>query len=145
MLVVLLGTLLMRKIFEKEHGVSVGTQPLSLIMEEKRTNKLVKTAVITMSGTIKGSSDESCTTKLSSPEEQVISGVYPVLIGHPESWASSGGQDLLRKLQKKEMITLNFVDELHQAMFINYLSKNMVRTNFGILGIFNLSLVSLSV
>ena len=116
MLVVLLGTLLMRKILCKKRGVSVGTQPLSMIMEEKRTNKLVQTAVVTMSGSIRGNSDESCRSELSSPEAEVLGGDYPVLIGHPESWASSGGQDLLRKLQKNEMITLNFVDELHQGL-----------------------------
>ena len=39
MMVVLLGTLLIRKINGYSKGVSIGTQPLSLLMEEKMTNK----------------------------------------------------------------------------------------------------------
>ena len=39
MLVVLLGTLLVRKINGSSKAVSIGTQPLSLLMEEKMTNK----------------------------------------------------------------------------------------------------------
>ena len=39
MLVVLLGTLLVRKVNGNSKAVSIGTQPLSLLMEEKMSNK----------------------------------------------------------------------------------------------------------
>ena len=40
MLVVLLGTLLLRKVNQDDQVVSIGTQPLSLLMDEKMTNKV---------------------------------------------------------------------------------------------------------
>ena len=87
---VLLGTLLLKKILGKDHGVSVGTQPLSLIMEEKMNDKLVPTAVLTMEGELKMClDDQDHNATLSSPEEEVLGGAFPCLIGHPESWSSA--------------------------------------------------------
>ena len=87
--VILLGTLLMKKILGKERGVSVGTQPLSILMEEKMSEKLVPTAVLTMEGQLKSSSDQEEEACLSATEEAVLSGAFPCLIGHPESWGST--------------------------------------------------------
>ena len=42
MMVIWLGSLLMRRVLEKPDGVTVGTQPLSVIMEEKLANRLGK-------------------------------------------------------------------------------------------------------
>ena len=81
----------MKKVLGKKHGVSVGTQPLSLIMEEKMNDKLVKTAVLTMDGNLKRICDDQDEALLSSPEDDVLRGAYPCLIGHPESWASAKG------------------------------------------------------
>ena len=53
MLVILLGTLLMRKIMKTPHGVSVGTQPLSIIMEEQLDNEIAPVAVMSMTGELK--------------------------------------------------------------------------------------------
>ena len=91
-LVILLGTLLMKKILGKEQGVSVGTQPLSIIMEEKMNDKLVPTAVLSMEGQLKRSTVDEDEATLSSPEDEVLSGAFPCLIGHPESWASAKGR-----------------------------------------------------
>ena len=105
----------MRKVLGNMNGVSVGTQPLSIIMEEKLTNKMVPTAVITMSGEVKQSLDTG-EASLSSPEDQLLQGSFPCIIGHPESWSSQVGQTLLRNFQKRGMVLLNFVDELHQGL-----------------------------
>ena len=64
-----------------------------------------------MTGKLKHSEDQAV---LSSPEKEVLDGTFPVLIGHPESWGSDRGQVLLRDLQSRNMIQLNFVDEMHQ-------------------------------
>ena len=108
----------MRKVFNEPNGVSVGTQPLSIIMEEKITNTLVPTAVITMGGQIKKELDLEDTgeASFSSSEDAILKGDFPVLIGHPESWANRVGQDLLKKLQQRGLVLLNFVDELHQGL-----------------------------
>ena len=66
-----------------------------------------------MAGRLKQSDDQAL---LSSIEEEVLSGSFPVIIGHPESWGSDRGQKLLRNLQSQEMIQLNFVDEMHQGL-----------------------------
>ena len=79
----------MKKILRKVKGVSVGTQPLSILMEEKMGDKLVPTAVLTMEGQLKSSSDQEEEASLSSTEEEVLSGAFPCLIGHPESWSSA--------------------------------------------------------
>ena len=79
----------MKKILGQEKGVSVGTQPLSILMEEKMGDKLVPTAVLTMEGQLKSSSDQEEEASLSSTEEEVLSGTFPCLIGHPESWSSA--------------------------------------------------------
>ena len=116
MIVVLLGTLLMRKVLGIKNGVAIGTQPLSLIMEEKLNDKTVPTAVITMGGDIKQNLEDTGEASLSSPEEELLKGSFPCIIGHPESWSSEVGQSLLRKFQQKKMILLNFIDELHQGL-----------------------------
>ena len=108
--------MLMRKVFDEPNGVSVGTQPLSLIMEDKINNGIVPTAVLTMAGKIKSELVDSGEASLSSPEESILQGAYPVLIGHPESWANSVGQKLLKNLQQKGRVLSTFVDELHQGL-----------------------------
>ena len=115
-LVVQLGTLLLRKVMGKPTGVSVGSQPLSVIMEEKMRDKQFPTAVVTMCGQIKQNLDNTGEAVLSSPVESILQGGVPILIGHPESWANCVGQELLRKLQKDSQVLLNWVDELHQGL-----------------------------
>ena len=111
-----LGILLLRKIFGVTNGVAVGTQPLSLIMEEKVRSTVVPTAVVTMQGQIKQHLDERGEAQLSSPKEDLLQGKFPLLIGHPESWSNPVGQELLRNLQEKGMVLFNFVDEMHQGL-----------------------------
>ena len=80
----------MKKILGVDDGVSVGTQPLSIIMEEKMNDKsCTPTAVLTMDGQLKRNSGDQDEATLSSPEEDVLNGAFPCLIGHPESWSSA--------------------------------------------------------
>ena len=69
---------------------------------------MVPTAVLSMTGKIKHSEDQAV---LSSPEEEVLTGTFPVLLGHPEAW----GSDLGQTLKLRGIIHLNFVDEMHQV------------------------------
>ena len=99
----------------KPTGVSVGTQPLSVIMEEKMRDKTFPTAVVTMCGQIKQSLDDKGEALSLSSVEALPQGDCPILIGHTESWSNSVGQDL-RKLQQNGEVILNFVDELNQGL-----------------------------
>ena len=116
--VVLLGSVLMRKVFNEPAGVAVGTQPLSLIMEDKISNSIIPIAVVTMGGKIKKELSEENTGEadMSSSENDILLGLTPVLIGHPESWANSVGQNLLKKLHLRGQVLMNFVDEMHQGL-----------------------------
>ena len=83
MMVILAGTLLMRKVLGIKSGVSVNTQPLSILMEEKMNDKLVPTAVLSMQGQLKRVISDESEASLSSPEDEVLKGLFPVLLGHP--------------------------------------------------------------
>ena len=120
MLVILLGTLLMKKIMGIENGVSVGTQPLSILMEEKMNDKLVPTAVLSMQGQLKRISNNETEASLSSPEDEVLKGLFPVLLGHPESWASDK-----EKLQNHRLQSITSTIKLTNYMksFITQLNE----------------------
>ena len=60
MLCATLAPLVLRKVFQKENGVGLGTMPLSALMEEKLKSPLFKTGLITMRGGLKiDDSDEA--------------------------------------------------------------------------------------
>ena len=80
MLVIQLAPLLLRKIFGVPLGVAVGTQPLSIIMEEKLKTSFIPTGVVTMSGELKTDADTE-EAELSNPEEDFLEGKLPVIIG----------------------------------------------------------------
>ena len=111
-----LAALVLRKALGKKDGVALGTQPLSIIMEEKLRTSPVPTALLTMTGTLKRKDTEFEVAQLSSPMEYVTVGQYVIVLGHAESWYNKVGQELLTALQKKGMIILIFVDEMHQGL-----------------------------
>ena len=110
MMIVYLGSLLMRKILKNTKGVTIGTQPLSLIMEEKLKSSLVPTCVISMAGDMKHNlePEENKEVVFSSTEEDILSGKVPVIIGHHESMVSDQGQQLVRKLHREGRILMEF-------------------------------------
>ena len=85
--VVLLGSLLMRKVFDQKYGIAVGTQPLSLLMEEKMRETMVPTAILSMDGELKSSCEDNIT--LSAPVEEILAGKFQCLMCHAESICSS--------------------------------------------------------
>jgi superfamily II DNA helicase RecQ len=103
--VISLGIIGLRQVFGNMKGVAIVTQPLSAIMNEKLKNKDVKTAVLTMTGKLKNDEGQD-DAELDQLEADVLEGVYPVVIGHPESWSSRKGQQLLMEMRKRDMILL---------------------------------------
>ena len=103
----------MRKVLGVETGVSVGTQPLSILMEEKMNDKLVPTAVLSMQGKLKRISDDASETSLSSPEEEVLEGLFPVLLGHPESWSSDKEGFQISKTLYKSLSEIHSISYLY--------------------------------
>lgn len=112
-MVIYLGTLLLRKIMKVSEGVAVITEPLNMIMSEKLASSIIPTGVISMSGELKTSLEERDGVRLSAPEEKFLDGSLPCLFGHPESWLSEKGKELIKELHKKKRILLNVTDEMH--------------------------------
>ena len=110
--VIYLGILLMRKIFNIPDGVVIVTEPLNMIMAEKLKSSLVPTGVISMTGELKTSLEETDGVKLSAPEESFLDGSLPCLFGHPEAWLSVKGRKIVKDLYKKNMILMLVTDEM---------------------------------
>ena len=110
--VIYLGILLMRKIFNIPDGVAIVTEPLNMIMAEKLTSSLVPTGVISMTGELKTSLEETDGVKLSAPEESFLDGSLPCLFGHPEAWLSEKGRKIIKNLYGKSRILMIVTDEM---------------------------------
>ena len=79
------GILGLREVTGNPKGIAIVTQPLSAIMNEKMKNKDVKTAVLSMTGKLKNEEGQD-DAELDCIENDVLEGVYPVVIGHPETF-----------------------------------------------------------
>ena len=110
----LLATLVLRQKLQNLAGVGIITQPLSSIMKEKKKNDICGAAVLSMAGELSTSSDEDGAS-LSCDLDDLLSGKYPILFGHPESFDSKLGQHILRELQRLDRILLICIDEFHQG------------------------------
>ena len=111
-MVIYLGTLLLRKMLDLPEGVAIITEPLNMILAEKLKSKVVPTGVISMTGELKSSLEERDGVKLSAPEENFLDGSLPCLFGHPESWLSEKGRQLVKELHKRNRILLIATDEM---------------------------------
>ena len=110
----LLSILVLREKLQNKKGVAIVTQPLTSIMNEKMINKICDVAVLTMSGHLKTNSGEE-NPDLSCDIDDLLEGKFPVLLGHPESFDTPLGQNILRELQRRERLLLVCVDEFHQG------------------------------
>ena len=111
-----LGTLLLRKVLDISDGVSITTEPLNMIMAEKLCSSIVPTGVISMVGEMKTSLEEKDGVKLSAPEENFLDGSLPCLFGHPESWQSDKGKQVLKELHRRRRILMIVTDEIHCSL-----------------------------
>ena len=59
MICVYLGIFVLQKVFKIKNGVGLGTMPISALMEEKLKSSLIQTGLISMSGDLKSSFQES--------------------------------------------------------------------------------------
>ena len=111
-MVIYLGTLLLRKVLNIPDGVAIITEPLNMIMAEKLKSSIVPAGVISMTGELKSSLEEKDGVKLSAPEENFVDGSLPCLFGHPESWLSEKGRQIVKELYKKKRILMIATDEM---------------------------------
>ena len=111
-LVIYLGILLLRKLFNNPDGVAIITEPLNMIMAEKLGSSIIPSGVISMTGELKTSLEEKDGVSLSAPENKFLDGSLPCLFGHPEAWLSDKGKQLIKELHKKGTILLMVTDEM---------------------------------
>ena len=111
-----LGTLVLRKVFGKVKGVSLGNQPLSALMEEKLKTPVIRTGLISMKGDLKMSSEGHSEAVLTDSIELFKNGAIGVIIGHPESWLSDTAKDIIEALRKEERIVFSFLDEFQMNL-----------------------------
>ena len=87
---------------------------MSSIMEEKLISPYISTGTISMQGGFKSrvsEEEDDDDVNLSAPLADVKDGKIKVLLGHPESWTSKTGKDILDNLQEKGLILFTFLDE----------------------------------
>ena len=111
-----LGTLVLRKVFGKVKGVSLGNQPLSALMEEKLKTPVIKTGLISMKGDLKMSSEGPGEAVLTDCIDKFKNGTIGVIIGHPESWLTDTAKDIIETLRKEERIVFYFLDEFQMNL-----------------------------
>ena len=111
----LLASLVLRERLGISKGVTIITQPLTSIMNQKIKNKICEVSVLSMTGQLRTSCGSEEDASLSCDLEDLLSGRYPVLLGHPESFDSSLGQHILRELQRLDRLILVCIDEFHQG------------------------------
>ena len=109
------GILVLQKIFKIEKGVGLGTLPVSALMEEKVKDGVVKTGLITMSGSIKASIEEN-EAVLSDSADHFKNGDISVILGHPEAWLTSTAEDIVQDLSKQALIVGTFLDEFQMNL-----------------------------
>ena len=112
MLCAQLGSLVMKKVFEKEKGVGLGNMPLSALMEEKLKSDIVKSGLITMQGGLKSNSEAS----LSEPKDRFTNGTMDIIFGHAESWSTSIAREIIDNLCKNGRIVFSFIDEFQMNL-----------------------------
>ena len=111
----LLATLVLREKLKNPRGVAIVTQPLSSIMNQKIQNDVCGAAVLSMAGELTTSGTYVEDASLSCDLDDLLSGSFPVIFGHPESFDSKLGQHILRELQKLDRLILICLDEFHQG------------------------------
>lgn len=109
-------------------GIVVVGQPLSSLINEQHTNPLrVPVLTMSMGGKVRGTSvdgigmppslGQDSAERLSKDVsvEEACGGRFAVFCGHPESFDSKPGQEVLRRMAREGMIMSVMLDEVHQG------------------------------
>ena len=131
MTVPLLSSLVMRITQEKPRGVTVITQPLTGLMMEQLQNPIARVAVLSMGGELSVGKEEH-DAKLNCSVEDLLAGEFPVLLGHPESFASPLGQRILSALKRQDQILMVTIDEFHTNLHWSAFRSEMMRSSTGL-------------
>ena len=62
---------------------------------------------------------EGCKGKLSHDMEHILSEEVEMIVGHPESFSTPTGKQLLAELERRQLINLIVFDEVHTSPGVN--------------------------
>ena len=134
--VFLKGSRVLRVTSGDPFGVTLVTQPITALQMEKMKNPIAGVCVLSMAGelTVMDDSGEGTNGVLSCPVEDLVAGKYPVLIGHPESFATALGKFILRELARLNRVQAIVIDEFHQGGDGHWLAfrPDMLRESCGL-------------
>ena len=117
------GILVMRKVMEEPRGLMVVVQPLTNIMMEKMRGVIGRVAVLSMGQemTVMEEGEGRDKAVLSCSLEELLSGRITVLIGHPESFSTPRGRQIMAALAANDRILGITIDEFHQVFVASQL------------------------
>ena len=112
------GALVLRKTAKEPKGLVVVTQPLSNLMNEKLRGSVGRVAVLSMGQDmtmVQEEREKGEKVVLSCSLDELLSGSISVLIGHPESFSTPRGREVMAALQAKDRVLAVVIDEFHQV------------------------------
>ena len=115
--VALKGARVLRKTSGDPLGITVVTQPLTALQQEKMDNPIAGVAVLSMTEelTMMGETEDGEKAILSCSLENLLAGKFEILLGHPESFDTPLGRTILLELQRLNRIQMIVIDEFHQG------------------------------
>ena len=116
MIVAFLSHNILKRVTSCPNGVTIIMFPLTdLITEVIKTSPLgLRTGFVKMSGAVEV--DSELNISMSHQMEDMCSGRISVIVGHPESFSSPAGRQILDSLQEKNLIMQLVVDEAHTGL-----------------------------
>jgi superfamily II DNA helicase RecQ len=94
-------------------GLLLLSLPVNEVMKEKNRDTMMKSVFVDMAGHAVADEGEAADGEFSVGLDEILTGEYPVIIGHAESWESKAGKKLVKKLRDERMIGLLAFDEVH--------------------------------
>ena len=116
MIVGFISHLVLKRVTNCCRGVTIMLFPLSDLISEVIKNCPFGLSIgcVTMNGGLQVNSEDNVS--ISHPLAELSSGDVPIIVGHPESFSSSAGRQILDSLQEKGLIMQIVIDEAHAGL-----------------------------
>ena len=116
MVVGFISHLVLKRVTNCAKGVTIMLFPLSDLISEVMRNCPFGLSIgcVTMNGGLQVNSEDNFS--ISHPLAELSSGDVSIIVGHPESFSSSTGRQILDSLQEKGLIMQIVIDEAHAGL-----------------------------
>ena len=113
-----------------QSGKVIVTQPLDGLLMQTLNNSICKAAFVTMGGEVVEGG--GCRGSLSHELDYIMSEDVELIVGHPESFATPTGKQLLAELERKNLIKLIVFDEVHTMLHWSSFREDIMRVSASI-------------